>query len=103
MDEAYEIRWVGWNNSFENGTQHDKVWGWLEMSDGRLYCFWGARGKTLRFKLHYRLGQLLTLQRNKESRGYNFVDPMDYDRLVQDFITDVESYCMMAILGETVM
>lgn len=102
MNEAYEIRWVGWDNSFEDGTQHDKVWGWLEMKDGRLLCFWGARGKTLRFKSHTSHYALVNLQRKKESR-YKFVDPIDYNRLVQDFITEVESYCMMAILGDTVM
>lgn len=103
MDKAYKICWVGWDNSFKNGTQHDKVWGRLEMKDGRLYCFWGGRGKALRFKLHTSHHTLTKLQDTKERKGYNFVDSADYNRLVKNFIEQVESYCMMAILGDTVM
>ena len=103
MDDVYEIRWVGWDNSFKKGTQHDKVWGWLKMRDGRCYCFWGRRGATLRFKLHTNLPALQKLQNQKGKKGYTFVPASDYDRLVKDFIDDVEFYCMTAILGDTVM
>ena len=103
MDAPYEIRWVGWDNSWEDGTQHDKVWGWLRMKDGRLYCFWGRRGKTLRFKEHRDAVALHTLQSQKAKKGYEFVAPTDYNKLVQDFIEEVELYCMSAILADTVM
>jgi len=103
MDDAYEIRWVGWNNSRKEGTQHDKVWGWLEMRDGRLYNFWGRRGKSLRFKLHTNRYALEKLQDTKNRKGYTFVASSDYNRLVKDFIDEVEFYCMTAILGDTVM
>ena len=103
MEDVYELRWVGWNNANTKGTKHDKVWGWLEMRDGRLYNFWGARGKTLRFKLHDDWYTLTQLQNTKARKGYNFVDPKDYDLLVKEFVVDVEFYCMNAILGDTVM
>jgi len=103
MDSPYEIKWVGWDNSWEKGTQHDKVWGWLQMRDGRCYCFFGRRGKTLRFKEHENVYALHDLQGKKSRKGYNFVDPANYDDLVKDFIDEVEFYCMTAILGDTVM
>lgn len=103
MDGPYEIEWVGWDNSWDGGTQHDKVWGWLSMKDGRFYCFFGRRGKTLRFKEHGDLYAVEKLQRQKDKKGYKFVDPANYDKLVQDFIEEVELYCMSAILADTVM
>ena len=66
MEDRYIIHWVGWDNSFTKGTQHDKVWGWLEMRDGRIYNFWGARGKTLRFKSHHSKSSVISVQRVKE-------------------------------------
>ena len=103
MDSPYEIKWVGWDNSFEDGTQHDKVWGWLQMRDGRNYCFFGRRGKTLRFKEHKDEYALYKLEIAKAKKGYVLIHPKHYDSLVKDFIDEVEFYCMTAILGDTVM
>jgi len=103
MDDVYEIKWVGWDNSFKKGTQHDKVWGWLEMRDGRCFNFWGRRGKSLRFKIHSNRWDLEKLQDGKNRKGYDYIDPKDYDRLVKDFIDEIEFYCMTAILGDTVV
>ena len=99
MENPYEVKWLGWNNEGNS----DKVWGWLEMNDGRKYCFWGRRGKTLQFKHHRHLDRLLRLEKQKETRkGYNFIRPEDYDQLVKDFLDSVEVYCMTAILSDTV-
>ena len=99
MENPYKIKWVGWNNEGNS----DKVWGWLEMNDGRKYCFWGRRGKTLQFKHHPHLDRLRNLEIQKEQRkGYKFVRPEDYDQLVKDFLDSVEVYCMTAILSDTV-
>ncbi|KKM27799.1 hypothetical protein LCGC14_1571170, partial [marine sediment metagenome] len=69
----------------------------------RKYCFWGRRGKTLSFKIHHSLHELQKTQRQKErKRGYNFVRPENYDRLVKDFLDSVEVYCMTAILSDKV-
>lgn len=100
---VYEIHWVGWNTSIKDGTQHDKVWGWLKMRDGRLYAFWGRRGKTLRFKQHHDQFALEKLQGQKNKKGYDYVSADQYNKLVKDFIDDVEIYCTTAILADTVM
>lgn len=100
MTTGYTLTWVGWNNE---GT-HDKVWGHLEMADGRLFAFWGRRGKALRFKQHDDIYDLGVLERSKSSKkGYTYVDPADYNELVEDFISDVEIWCMSAILSDQVM
>ncbi len=99
MEKPYEVKWLGWNNKGNS----DKVWGWLEMNDGRRYCFWGRRGKTLSFKIHHSLHELQKTQRQKErKRGYNLVRPENYDRLVKDFLDSVEIHCMTAILSDKV-
>lgn len=99
MVDTYEIRWLGWNNR----TGHDKVWGYLSTRTGKVYAFWGRRGKSLRFKEHSSEDAATKLACEKERKGYKFVAAEDYDDLVQDFVQAVELYCMTAILSETVM
>ena len=96
---GYDINWVGWNNN----DNHDKVWGWLQMSDERVYCFWGRRGKKLRFKEHSSTYRVITVQHRKEKEGYNHIVPTQYDTLVKDFIDEVEIWCTTAILEDSVM
>ena len=103
MGTEYKIVWIGWNYE---GTS-DKVWGYLQMADGRYFSFWGRRGKTLRFKDfgndHYSVQKLSTAKANaKPEKRYNFVDPVDYNRLVKDFVEELELHCMAAILSDTV-
>ena len=98
--EQYKIEWVGYNGQ-EN---HDKVWGWLVMKDRRIYCFWGRRGKQLRFKQHDSLHSVNCVQKQKQDKkGYLHVPPEQYDNLVKDFLSDVEVWCATAILSENVM
>lgn len=98
--EQYKIEWVGYNGQ-EN---HDKVWGWLIMKDHRIYCFWGRRGKQLRFKQHDSLRSVNCVQKQKQDKkGYLHVPPEQYDCLVKDFLNDVEVWCATAILSENVM
>ncbi len=97
MGDGYQIIWLDWNTE----DTSDKVWGYLEMDDGRYFAFWGRRGKTLQFKDHGILAPS-TLQRSKERKGYKFVNPNDYDRLVQDFLVELELNCMTAILLDSV-
>lgn len=99
MIDTYEICWLGWNNQ----SGHDKVWGYLATRTGKIYAFWGRRGKSLRFKEHDSQSAAQKLAQEKERKGYNFVSPDDYDNLVQDFVQAVELHCMTAILSETVM
>ena len=100
MPEGYEIKWVGHNDQ----GNHDKVWGWLQMDDGRIYCFWGRRGKKLRFKLHTSIPNVERVRWEKEDRkGYCIVLPHLYDKLVKDFLQEVEIWCATAILGDEVM
>ena len=103
MTDFYKIQWVGWDNSFEHGTQHDKIWGWLTMRDGREFCFWGKRGKKLKFKEHPSTDSIRKKMREKENGSYKFVPSVDYDALVKDFLDEVEVWCMTAILEEKVM
>ena len=98
MENPYKVEWLGWNNEGNS----DKVWGWLEMKDGRKYCFWGRRGKTLKFKQHHSYYELEKLERQKEKKGYNFVRSENYNQLVKDFLDTVEIHCMTAILSDTV-
>lgn len=102
MTDTYTMQWVGWDNSFKKSTQHDKVWGWFTMRNGDAWCFWGARGKKLRFKKHPTVESAKKVMRQKEKK-YKFVPPADYDSLVKDFLNDVEVWCMSAILEEKVM
>ena len=103
MGTGYEIVWLGWNYE---GTS-DKVWGYLRMADGRYFSFWGRRGKTLKFKdFGNDYHNVAKLQRSKENanpeKRYSFIDPIDYDRLVKDFVEELEIHCMTAILSDTV-
>lgn len=99
MEKLYEIKWLGWNNH----NNSDKIWGWLQMNDGRKYCFWGRRGKTLQFKQHYSFYELKKLENQKEfKKEYKRIFSNDYDRLVKDFLNQVEIYCMTAILSDKV-
>ncbi len=105
MENGYEIVWLGWNYE---GTS-DKIWGYLKMADGRFFSFWGRRGKTLKFKdFGDDYHSVHTLARSKSGaskpeKRYTRVDPTDYDRLVKDFLEELEINCMTAILAETVM
>lgn len=101
MADTYTMQWVGWDNSFEMSTQHDKVWGWFTMKDGREFCFWGRRGKKLAFKHHPSTESVKKVMRQKEKK-YKFVPPADYDTLVKDFLDEVEVWCMTAIIEEKV-
>jgi len=102
MSDGYTMQWVGWNNTMEKGIDHDKVWGWFTMKDGREWCFWGRRGKQLRFKQHESTEAVRRVMRTKEKK-YTFVPSADYDTLVKDFLDEVEVWCMTAILEEKVM
>ena len=100
MIDNYHIEWLGYNNE----ESHDKIWGWLNLKDGRKYCFWGRRGKKLRFKEHSDVFELLRIQNQKEDKkGYYRVSPNQYDNLVKDFIIEVEIWLTTAILGDEVM
>ena len=102
MAAGYTMVWVGWDNTMKDGVNHDKIWGWFTMKDGREFCFWGRRGKQLRFKQHPSTASVRAVMKKKESK-YNFVMAADYDTLVKDFLDEVEIWCMTAILEETVM
>jgi len=93
------MQWVGWDNS----KNHDKVWGWFIMKNGKAWCFWGARGKKLKFKIHPSHDSAEKVMEQKEKAKYKFVPPSKYDTLVKDFLDDVEVWCMTAIIEEKVM
>ena len=105
MGTDYSIEWLGWNN-FDTS---DKIWGYLRLADGRYFAFWGRRGKTLKFKNHGKdFNSVSKLQwskanASKPEKKYHHVDAKDYDRLVKDFIVELEINCMTAILSDTVM
>lgn len=104
MADTYTMQWVGWDNTYEKGTQtqHDKVWGWFTMKDGREFCFWGRRGKQLAFKQHPTTESAKKVMRQKENKKYNYVPAADYNTLVKDFLDEVELWCCTAILSDTV-
>lgn len=100
MPTGYILHWVGWNNS-EN---HDKIWGYLCMNDGRYYCFWGRRGKQLSFK-SYNNDRLLVEKKayeKKTKKGYRTVSSSEYNTLVKDFLDEVEIWCTTAILTDRI-
>jgi hypothetical protein len=100
MPTGYQIMWVGWNSQ----GNHDKIWGWLKMADGRIYAFWGRRGKKLRFKQHDREWDVrLKVDEKRFKKGYDMVLPSRYDELVKDFLDEVEIWCTTAILADEVM
>lgn len=98
--DTYEIKWVGHNNE----DNHDKIWGWLIMKDRRIFCFWGRRGKKIRFKKHNSWYDAEKIQWQKEERnGYQHVPSHRYDELVKDFLDEVEIWCTTAIISDEVM
>jgi hypothetical protein len=90
-DTRYTIEWAGWNNS---GT-HDKVWGWLKTNEDRFYVFWGRRGKTFQAKEHHGSRLVVSdLVRYKRLKGYNTVEPIEYENLLES--------CVDNLLGESI-
>ena len=73
------------------------------MKDGRIYCFWGRRGKKLRFKEHESIQSISITQRQKEKKGYDHIPSTQYNILVKDFLDEVEIWCTTAILTDSVM
>lgn len=99
MDKPYTICWLGWNNK----GNHDKIWGWLKMNDGRFFAFWGRRGGKLRFQEHLTSYTLLQSCHEKQSKkGYVYIKPTEYDNLVSDFLTEIEIYFMEASLEDKI-
>lgn len=98
-DQLYEVHWLG---HMKEGS-HDKVWGWLRIDDGRIYAFWGRRGKTLRFKEHQTTYSAEQVARQKANKGYVSVSKLTYDTLVPDFKEELEIAFATAQLSDTIM
>lgn len=87
---SYTIKFFAWCNE---GTS-DKIWGYVEFHNapeadpkkswwqppqpGSVYNFWGARGKSLRFKRHFGAYEYSDLRRLAEKKLYPSGDKAPY-------------------------
>ena len=86
-----DIKTILWYNK----DKSDKVWAAFE-ADGRMYCAWGRRGGTLRFKDHGRasvygnatIRNLIYEKQHK--KGYTVTDEFQLFLLFPDFQERVE-------------
>lgn len=78
---------LGWNNS----AGHDKIWGFIETSQG-VFGFWGRRKGKLSFKEYPSTWDAHDIANQKERKGYRGTD-------VSVLPTDFEGQLMFACLG----
>ena len=40
IENPYTISWLGYNEK----DKHGRIWGYVTMTDGRVFAFWGTKG-----------------------------------------------------------
>lgn len=91
-----------------NKDNSDKVWTAFE-ADGRMYCAWGRRGGSLRFKDHGKAGiyvsnAIRTLIHEKQhKKGYAVTDEFQLFLLFPDFQDKVEKELAEDLIDGKVM
>lgn len=95
-NDVYKIKWLGFNEK----SSFNRIWGHIEMKDGRNFVFWGVRGKKMDFKLHtipWRIEALINLNIRK---GYKKIEPEHYDIIHPGFIEDLEIWFTASVLSD---
>lgn len=93
--------YIGWCKGIDNGVNHDKVWTAFEVNN-RYYAGWGRRGKTLRFKKHNDLRELMKVKRKKE-KTYKEVDRFQLFAIFPYFEDEVSKYLTYSIMKDKVI
>lgn len=103
-ENYYILEWLGFNEE----PNYDRIWGFLRMKDGRIFTFWGVRGKRLDFKAHrtFSYNSTITtshiehLKWQKEQKGYKQIHPNHYELIAPGFKSDLEIWCTTAIISD---
>lgn len=91
----YRIGWLGYNEK----PNYNRVWGWLEMNDGRKLVFFGVKGKKIEFKPHQDIYNINYLISRMEFKGYEKIKVEHYEEIYPNFTRDMETWLLSAILG----
>ncbi len=92
--KSYVIDWLGYNEK----VTHGQIWGYLTMTDGRVFAFWGtSKGKILFKRHHY---QVSFLAEQKIRKGFRKIDPDHYEIIRPNFREDLEIWLTSAILSD---
>ncbi len=95
-NSRYEIKWLGYNEK----PNHNRIWGWLVMSDGRNFVFFGVKNKKIKFKLQPNIHTVKYLINQMEFKGYEKIKIEHYVEICPNFAQDIENWLISAILGE---
>ncbi len=94
--QDYQIKWLGYNRA----PNYNQIWGYVVMSDQRVFSFWGTRGGRMLFKLHEAVHQLNWLTTQKEQKGFKKIDPDHYEMICEGFRDDFEIWLTAAFLAD---
>lgn len=95
INSEYRIAWLGYNEK----PNYNRIWGWLEMKDGRKLVFFGVKGKKIQFKPQQDIYMINYLINQMEFKGYEKIKVEHYEEIYPDFIQDIEAWLLSAILG----
>ncbi len=92
----YTIGWLGYNEK----PNHNRIWGWLTMRDGRVFVFFGVKNMKIQFKKHDDIYTINYLINQMEFRGYEKIKVEHYALICPTFVEQIETWLISAILGE---
>jgi len=94
-NSEYRIAWLGYNEK----PNYNRIWGWLEMKDGRKFVFFSVKGKKIQFKPQQDIYIINYLINQMKFKGYEKIKVEHYEEIYPDFIRDIEAWLLSAILG----
>lgn len=92
----YSIGWLGYNEK----PNYNRIWGWLEMKDGRKFVFFGIKGKKVEFKPQQDIFVINYLINQMEFKGYEKIKVEHYEEIYPNFVQEFETWLLGAILGD---
>ena len=92
----YTISWLGYNEK----PNYNRIWGWLEMRDGRKFVFFGVKGKKIEFKPQPDIYMINYLINRMEFKGYEKIKVEHYKMIHPNFIEEFETWLTSAILAD---
>ena len=95
-NENYEITWLGYNEA----PNYNQVWGYITMSDKRIFTFWGVKNGRMCFKRHHHKIRASAMSRQKEDKGFKKIYPVHYEQIAPGFLENLEIDLMVAILSD---
>ncbi len=95
INSEYRIAWLGYNEK----PNYNRIWGWLEMKDGRKFVFFGVKNKKIQFKLQQDIYMINYLINQMEFKGYEKIKVEHYLEICPDFTKELATWLLSAILG----